>query len=128
MNRIEVWDHLSENPYWCHQTTNETTWSVPPDVKPSGWRPSKDPVVHANMEQKYYDEMGIINPNKIVPRINKEDRILDEENGWYEGKVSIYYTIIKIYFFHLTSNFLMSIFFFYLKVISITMHLVDIIY
>ena len=86
LNRIEVWDHLSENPYWCHQTTNETTWSVPPDVKPSGWRPSKDPVVHANMEQKYYDEMGIINPNKIVPRIMKEDRILDEENGWYEGK------------------------------------------
>jgi hypothetical protein len=56
-NWVEKWDELSEQPFWYHKVTNETTWIVPRDVKPSGWVPPND-IYKDNLKQEYFDSMG----------------------------------------------------------------------
>ena len=83
-NWIEKWDELSENPYWYHRVTNASTWVVPPDVKPTGWKPPND-TYHETLKQKYYNAMGIVNANIPHVPLKEEDRVYDEEGGWWDG-------------------------------------------
>tara|TARA_B110000211_G_C13731643_1_gene400535 strand:+ start:359 stop:625 length:267 start_codon:yes stop_codon:yes gene_type:complete len=60
----------------------EQTWTCPPDVKPSGWKPNEE--LAEVMEQKYYRKMGIVSANEslkkkndsnIIKRMKKEMRV-----------------------------------------------------